>query len=124
MQQRTERVAALIRGELSRIVQFQMHDPRLGFLTITGVHVSADLRHARVFISILESDQQMEETLKALQGARGYLRTELSRSLPLRHVPDLSFRRDDSSQKGARIERLLKGEQSPDKDNDQTLPTD
>ena len=104
---RRERVAASIRGELTRILQTQMHDPRIGFVTITGVEVTPDLSRAWVYISVLGGDEQRQASLQALEGARGFLRREISHALTLRRMPALEFRMDLSGEQGARIERLL-----------------
>jgi ribosome-binding factor A len=110
---RRERVAASIHHELTRIMQTQMHDPRRGFTTITGVEVTPDLRQARVYVSILGNDEQKEEGLQALIGARGFLRRELSHALALRRTPALEFHLDRSGERGDRIEQLLRDEGFP-----------
>jgi ribosome-binding factor A len=110
---RRERVAASIHHELTRIMQSQMHDPRLGFTTVTGVEVTPDLRHARVYVSILGEEKRQEEGLAVLSGARGFLRRELAHALALRRTPDLEFRLDRSGERGDRIEQLLREEGFP-----------
>jgi ribosome-binding factor A len=107
-QQRRERIAESMRGEISRIFLLGMHDPRVGFVTVTGVDLSPDLRHARVYVSVLGDAPTQEETLRALVGARGWVRRELAHSLTLRRVPDLSFRLDTTGEQGERIERLIR----------------
>ena len=110
---RKERVAASIHHELTRIMQTQMHDPRLGFTTVTGVEVTPDLRQARVYVSILGNDEQQEEGLQALSGARGFLRRELAHAVALRRTPALEFHLDRSGERGDRIDRLLRDEGFP-----------
>lgn len=104
---RALRVADQIQIELSDILRRRMKDPRLGFVTVTGVDVPADLRSARVFISALDEDA-LAEALELLQGARGFLRSELGRRLTLRSTPELFFRPDRSAERGRRIEDLLR----------------
>lgn len=106
--QRRQRVAESLRVEIARILRAGMHDPRLGFLTVTGVDLSPDLRHARIHVSVLGDEAKQSESMRALEGARGYLRRELAHTLPLRRMPDLAFRLDTSGERGERIERILR----------------
>ncbi len=108
MTRRTERINDLLREELSDLLRRQMKDPRLGGLvTVTEVDVSPDLRHARVFISVMGSQEEQEDTFRALEAARHFLRRELSKRLSLRRTPDLSFRRDATLEQGARLLALI-----------------
>lgn len=104
---RTGRVGEQIKKELSQILQFEFKDPRLGFLTITGVEATNDLSQAKVYLSVLGSDQQKEDTLKALAKGTGYLRSELGKRIRLRVVPKLIFVFDSSIAYGSKIEALL-----------------
>jgi len=101
------RVADQIQAELSDIIRRRLKDPRRGFMTITGVDVSRDLRSARVFVSALDEDAE-REALGLLEHARGFLRSELGKRLTLRFVPELHFRADHSAARGRRIEDLLR----------------
>ncbi|MFQ5960984.1 MAG: 30S ribosome-binding factor RbfA, partial [Candidatus Methylomirabilales bacterium] len=83
-------------------------DPRVGFVTITGVRVSADLRHARVYVVTHETGEEQERTLEGLQSARGYLRGALGRRVRLKYIPDLSFSIDETLEQGFRIHEILK----------------
>jgi ribosome-binding factor A len=113
MTRRTERINDLLREELSDLLRRQVKDPRLGGLvTVTEVDVSVDLRHARVFVSVMGSDEEREDAFKALEAARPFLRRELGKRLSIRRTPDLSFRRDDSLERGARLLALIE-EASP-----------
>ena len=105
---RTGRVGEQIKKELSLILQSELKDPRIGFTTVTGVEVTNDLSLARVYLSVMGSDEQKEETLKALAKAKGFLRSELGRRVRLRHTPELEFRFDASIDYGSRIEALLR----------------
>ena len=104
---RLERVNQLIKEEISGALQRELKDPRLGFVTVTDVEVSRDLRAAKVFVSILGSEEEWRATLGALEGARGFLRHWLMRRLRLRTVPQLSFRPDRSMAHAAHILELL-----------------
>lgn len=108
MTRRTERINDLLREELSDLLRRQVKDPRLGGLvTVTAVEVSADLRHARVFVSVLAGDEERDDAFRALDAARPFLRHELGKRLSMRRTPDLSFRRDDSLERGARLLALI-----------------
>jgi len=105
---RTHRVGELIREELSEIIQRELKDPRIGFVTITGVDVSPDLRHADVYISVLGSEKQKKESLKGLQSSSGFLRKELSKRVRMKYFPELKFQFDPSIERGMRIERIIR----------------
>jgi ribosome-binding factor A len=104
---RADRVADLIKMEISNILLKQVRDPRIGLVTITGVKVTDDLRTARVFFVELGKDQCGEEVKAGLGKATGFLRRELGRRLQLRSVPELLFAYDPSFAYGDRIERLI-----------------
>jgi ribosome-binding factor A len=108
MTRRTERVNDAIRVVLSDIIRHRMKDPRIGALTsVTEVITSADLKHARVFISGMGSEDEKSATLKSLKSATGYLRTELSKRLTMRSTPELIFERDDSIERGAHLLEMI-----------------
>jgi len=104
---RKERVAEQILEEVAIIVQTEMDDPRLQFLTVTHVEMSDDLRHARVFVSVMSEDEDRDETLAALHHARGYIRSLLASRLTMRRVPSLHFYLDDSLENSLRVWELL-----------------
>ncbi|MDF2927277.1 MAG: rbfA [Paenibacillaceae bacterium] len=104
---RTGRVGEQIKKELSLILQTEFKDPRMGFTTITGVEMTNDLSQAKVYLSVMGSDQQREETLKALSRGNGFIRSELSKRVRLRIVPELIFQIDSSVAYGSRIEELI-----------------
>ena len=104
---RVSRVGEQIKKELSQILQTELKDPRVGFVTVTGVEVTNDLSQARVYISVMGDDTQKEETLRALDKAQGFLRSELGRRIRLRQIPELLFKFDTSIEYGSRIEQLL-----------------
>jgi ribosome-binding factor A len=106
---RQERMSQEIKRMLSIIIQEHIKDPRIDFssVSITRVDVAQDISHARVYISILGSDEKQEETMNALQKARGYIRSELAKGIQIRHAPDIEFRLDKSIEHGLRITSLL-----------------
>ena len=108
MTRRTERLNDLLREEISQVLHHQVRDPRLaGLLSITHVDISPDMRYARVFVSILGSDEEKGKALQGLGRAQGFFRRELARRLNLRRTPLLSFHLDDSIEKGARVLELM-----------------
>lgn len=105
---RTHRVGELIKEEISDIIKKELKDPRIGFVTITGVDVSPDLRYANVYISVLGATKQKEETLKGLQSSSGFLRSVLSKRIRIKYLPELRFAFDPSIEAGMRIEKVIK----------------
>ncbi|MBN1221047.1 MAG: 30S ribosome-binding factor RbfA [Anaerolineae bacterium] len=103
---RQRKVSELLHREISQLLQHETRDPRLGFVTITGVEISPDLREAQVYFTTLD-DTEAEHTLAGLARASGYFRSQLARSLSLRHVPELTFKLDTSLEHGLRIDSLL-----------------
>jgi ribosome-binding factor A len=110
---RAEQVGDLIRAELAGLIQRDLRDPRVGFVTLTAVRLSPDLRSARVYVSVLEESRE-DEAIQALGRASGFLRRELAARLQLRNVPSLAFHADPSLRRGARIEELLSEEAPPE----------
>ncbi len=105
---RSDRVAEAIRAEVATFLAEEAKDPRLvGLVTITAVEVTRDLRHAKVFVSILGSDQERTATLAGLESLAGHLRSRLGRVLRLRSAPEIVFTPDPSVGRAARIESLL-----------------
>jgi len=104
---RSRRIADQIQRELSDIIRLEMKDPRVGMITITDVEVTQDYAHAKVFFTQLGDAAQVAATTRALQHGAGFLRTELSRRLKLRVVPQLRFEYDVSVERGARLSRLI-----------------
>jgi ribosome-binding factor A len=105
---RIERVNSLIRQELSELLQLQVKDPRLeGFIAITEVDTSGDMKHAKVFVSQYGADVDRKKVLSGLHSASGFFRSELSKSLKMRYVPELHFQWDDSIAHGDEMSRLI-----------------
>lgn len=94
---RSERVADLLRREVCKIIEEDLKDPELGFVTVTGVRVSADLKHAKVLVSVLGDEEARKKSLAALTRARGYIRLLIGRRVRLRFTPEISFRFDRMS---------------------------
>ena len=108
MSVRIARLRELFKQEISAILQREMKDPRIGFASITDVELSPDLRHAKVFVSILGDAEAKASTMAGLENARGFIRKELGRRIRLRHTPEVLFRLDQSIERGARVQRLLR----------------
>lgn len=104
---RQDQLGELIAHELSDLMRTRMKDPRLGFASITGVELSPDLRHAKVFVSVMGDDQEQRASMRALASANGFLRHELAQRLTVRHVPELEFRHDTSIARGVRVLNLI-----------------
>lgn len=102
---RKDRVASVLVREISYIVAHELSDPRLGFITISSVDVSPDLKNATVYFSCLKDKK---ESLKTLQHAKGFIRSLLAHRVKIRSIPDLAFRIDDSYEHGQKLERLFK----------------
>ena len=100
---RIERVAELIKEEVSRILREDVSDPRIGFVSITRVDISADLENAKIFVSILGDEAKKKESMRGLSSATGFVRGKLGHLLETRVVPDISFVRDDSLERGSRV---------------------
>lgn len=104
---RQRRVQELLVHEISDIIRRELKDPRVGFVTITDAEVTPDLRHAKVFFTVLGEQTAREDTGKALNRAAGFIRSEFARRAQLRYVPDLRFEFDESVERGSRISQLL-----------------
>ena len=105
---RLDRVNQLIKEEVSMLLQRELKDPRLGFVTVTEVDTSKDLRQAKIFVSVLGGDEQWKASMTALTSARGFIRNWLRQHLDLRVTPELVFHPDRSMEHAARIQALLK----------------
>jgi ribosome-binding factor A len=105
---RMRRVDEAVRAVLSDAIAKDLQDPRVGFVTVTAVKTSADLRHARVYVSILGDEQARAESLSGLRSAIGFLQGRLAAELTLKHTPALAFEYDESVDRGMRITELLK----------------
>ncbi len=105
---RQDKVCEAIKREVSTIIQNELNDPRLlGFITITRVEMTPDLRYAKVFYSVLGKDEDYQKTRKALDSAGGFIRKLIAERVPLRFAPDLLFREDRSGEYSVRIQEVL-----------------
>jgi ribosome-binding factor A len=104
---RPQQVADLLREELAALIRRDLRDPGVGFVTLTGVDLTDDLRNARVYVSVLGDEGREREAIEALRRATGFLRRAIASRLGLRLVPHLAFFADASVRQGARIEDLL-----------------
>jgi ribosome-binding factor A len=107
---RPERLAEQIKEEVSLIISGEVEDPRVGFVTVTDVKMSPDLRHAKVYVSVIGTDDEVKGSLAALKHANGFIRYQLGAVLRMRHTPELHFAHDDAEVRAARIEELLSQE--------------
>ena len=117
MSDRMRRVNAAVREVLSESVG-ELKDPRIGFVTVTGVETSPDLRTARVFVSVLGSEEKREKTLAGLEAAHGVLQARIARELRMKRTPQLTFEYDESVERGVRMSQLI-DELAPDDPDDE-----
>lgn len=105
---RVDRIEEQLRIEISQILEREIHDPRVGLASVTGVKISPDLRHARVFITALGGEEDHKRTIQGLRSAASYVRHSLSKRLHhLKRIPEVIFEYDESVEKSFRIEKLL-----------------
>jgi ribosome-binding factor A len=106
---RAARVADLLRKEITDLLLKEIKDPGIGFITVTGLDLSNDLRYARVYVSVMDkSPEQSEVTFAALQRASGFIRHRVYKNLRLKHAPEIKFFPDESIDRGFRIDEVLK----------------
>src|SRR4051812_12780155 len=114
MSQRTQRIDELLRQEIGQMLEREIADPRIGFATVTEVETTPDLRHARVWVSVIGGAAEREHTIAGLEHAMVYIRRELGTRLRIRRIPDLHVRLDDSIERGTRVLRLIESIESGD----------
>lgn len=105
---RKDRVGDLLHHEISQLLMKGIKDPRIGFVTITGVEVTDDLKEAKVYYSVIGTDEDKKAAANGLRSSTGFIRSTLRKALALKHIPNLHFRFDSSLEYGERIEKLLK----------------
>ena len=128
MSQRTDRVDQLLREEIGAIMTKEVADPRIGFATITSVETTPDLRHAKVWVSVIGQPGERDATLTALRHAVPFIRHELGRNLRIRRIPELHVHLDETAERGTRILHLLSELESgalpgPETPTTESLPT-
>ncbi|HRZ86899.1 MAG TPA: 30S ribosome-binding factor RbfA [bacterium] len=107
MSMRMLKINSLMKRELSLIIQQEVKDPRVGFVTVTGVEVSSDLRHAKVHCSVMGTDAQRRESINGLNSAKGYIQVELGSRIKLKFMPELHFKLDTSLDHSMHIQDVL-----------------
>jgi ribosome-binding factor A len=107
MTQRTERIDELLREEITTLLTREIADPRIGFATVTDVETAPDLRHAKVWVSVIGQPEDRAATVRALEHAMPFVRRELGKRLRLRRIPEFSVRLDESIERGSRILKLI-----------------
>lgn len=112
---RSERVGDLIREEVADIIMYRLKDPRIGFVTVTGVDLSADLKLAKVYVSILKEEER-DLTLDILNSSKNFIRSLLTKRLKMKFIPAIEFRIDTSIEYGFKIDKLLKEIKEGDED--------
>jgi ribosome-binding factor A len=121
---RLGRIADQIQRDLADLIRNELKDPRVGMITLTGVEVSNDYRHAKIFFTTLGGSEVVSQTHQGLQRASGFLRSHLAGGLKLRIVPELHFVHDESVERGVRLSKLIdeavasQPSMKPDKDQD------
>ncbi|NOR20046.1 MAG: 30S ribosome-binding factor RbfA [Xanthomonadales bacterium] len=120
---RSERVAGQLRRDLAKLIQQEIKDPEVGFVSLSDVEVTRDLSHAKVFITVFDPEKA-KSSLKALKRASAFLRKRLAHELRLRHVPELHFIHDDSVEQGSHIDQLIAKALHADKDGDESTLAD
>ena len=115
MGNRQRRLGQLLKQEISELIAREIKDPRIAFVSITSVDVAPDLRHAKVFVSVLGSESERKSTIAGLRSAAGYIRRELGARLSLRYAPEIRIMYDDSIEEGSRILALIQSV-APEKD--------
>ncbi len=116
---RADRVAELIKQEVSDIISRKLNDPRIGFASITSVDLGADLKNARIYVSVYGEQKQKNDTMAALLSATKFIRRELGQRMQMRDVPDLIFKPDDSIERGAKVFEILNRLEQEKKSKDQ-----
>jgi len=104
---RIRKIQEFIKQEVSRIILQELKDPRLGFVTVTDVRITGDLREATVYVSLFGSDEEKKNTLAVLAKANGFIRSEVGKRLGIRYSPQIGFKEDQSLDYGMKIEKIL-----------------
>ncbi len=107
MTTRQEKVKEFLKEEISDIIRRELKDPRLGFVTVTGAEITVDLRHARVYVSIMGTDQEREKSMAVLKNSQRFVRQAFAKRCTMKVLPEIEFRLDESVNRGARISELL-----------------
>lgn len=106
-QLRIEKLQELIKQETSKMLLYDIKDPRIGFVTVTDVEMTGDLREAKIFVSVMGNEEKIKETMKGLQSALGFIRREIGKRIRLRFTPEISFAPDKSLDYSEHIQKIL-----------------
>ncbi len=104
---RSSRIQELILEEVSKIIQNGLKDPRIGFATVTGVDLTDNLKHAKVYVSVMGSKVEQSDTLKGLSSATGFIRAQLAKNLHLKYIPELAIVQDNTPEEVEKISRII-----------------
>lgn len=107
MKVKQDKIAGIIQKEISEIIQFELKDPKIGFVTITDVEVTGDLSQAKIYVSFLGKQERKDAGMKALDRSKGFMRSALAKRMTIRKVPELIFKEDVSLEKGNKIDRII-----------------
>lgn len=107
MAQRQARVAALVQEVVSELIMRRVKDPRIGFVSVVKVDVPKDISQARIFVSVLGTDEEKEKTMEGLRSAQGLIRSEVAKVLGMRHAPEIQFALDEGIEHSIRVSKLL-----------------
>ncbi len=124
MTERKKKVSEKIKQEVSEILQQDIKDPRIGFITITRVDVSADLKFARIFYSVLGDEKQKEDARQGLESAKKYTRKKLGERLTMRYTPEIAFRLDESAEYSIRIGKVFEQLEEERQEKEKEHPDD
>ena len=116
MSRRLNRVEEACKEELSEILQRELKDPRVGFVTITRVKLTADLRHAKVYFSILGTEEEAKESVAGLESGRGYMKSRLGKHLRLKYLPELDFIEEHVTEEALHLQEIMMKVDSEDKE--------
>ncbi len=108
MSVKVERLNQIILKEVTEIIQFELKDPAIGFITITDVQVTNDYSYAKIYVSFLGKKERNEAGMKALQRSKGFIRSELAKKMSMRKVPELLFKLDETLERSRKIDAILK----------------
>ena len=118
---RQEKLGEQIAEDISDLIRTRVKDPRIGFVSVTRVEVSGDLRHAKVYVSVMGSPEERKATMQGLNKATGFLRHELASRLTLRYMPEIAFKLDNSIEEGSRVLELINKVSKEDEERKQML---
>lgn len=121
---RERRVGELLKEEISKIIRREVKDPRIGFVSVTDVEVSGDLRHAKVFVSVYGDEQEKKDTMAGLEKATGFIRKLVGDRVKIHHTPEILFCYDDSIEHGVYISKLINKVRNEEKDEKEKSTSD